>query len=104
MAACPASTSCSTTALPMYPAPPVTRTRINGLRAWAGARRQHRSRCATWEIRGLLREQPPPRGEADQIDRGVRVQLAQDPAPVRLHGARADAELLGDLRRRISLD
>src|SRR4051794_15727530 len=69
----------------MYPAPPVTRTRIRGSRA-------------------LLREQSPARSEADQIYGGVRIELAQDPPAVCLHGARADAQLLRDLRRRVSLD
>src|SRR5882724_4372284 len=97
--------SSSTTPLPTYPAPPVTRTRIAASAGGAPARvtvslKSAVQRCKT----RLLREQPPAGGEADQIHRRVRVQLAQDAPAVRLDGARADVELTGDLRGGIPLD
>src|SRR6266446_8831833 len=94
----PDRTSSSVTALPIYPAPPVTRTRK------APPPLEEGLSIAQWEAAGLLRQKPPARGQADQVHRRVRVELAQDPSAVRLHGARADAELLGDLRRRVALD
>src|SRR3954467_6495634 len=52
----------------------------------------------------LLREQPPARRQPHQIHRRVRVELAQDAAAVRLHRARADAQLPRDLRGGHALD
>src|SRR5882672_10502899 len=97
--------SSSTTPLPTYPAPPVTRTRIA---ASAGGQ----PACVTVSLKSavqrcrtrLLREQSPAGGEADQIDRRMRVQLAQDAPAVSLDRARADAKLTGDLRGGIPLD
>src|SRR3982751_3343299 len=79
----------------MYPAPPVTRTRM-GAAAYAKSVRYREFR--------LLGEEAPAGGEADQVDGGVGVQLAQDAAPVGLDRSRADAELLGDLRGGMALD
>src|ERR1700724_621711 len=97
--------SSSTTPLPTYPAPPVTSTRIAASAGGAPAcvTVSLKSAVQRWKAR-LLREQPPAGSEADQIHCRVRVQLAQDAPAMRLDGARADAELPGDLRGGIPLD
>src|SRR6266850_8073067 len=98
----PDRTSSSVTALPMYPAPPVTKTRKAPPPLQEGRSiAQVASDRAKAE---LLGEKAPARGKADQVYRGVRVELPQDPSAVRFYRARADAELLGDLRRRVALD